>query len=64
MSRPATKWDRGNGLPCPGCGYALRPLDRCRDACRTCGLIVPNTKRVRRLLRLRMGATGNYLAPG
>lgn len=63
MSSPATKWDRGNGRPCPGCDYALAVLDRCRDACPTCGLIVPNVTRVRRLIMRRLGGRSYFLRP-
>ena len=61
MAATASKWDRGNGRPCPDCDYALAVLDRTRDACPTCGLIVPNVTRVRRLLRRRFGATANFI---
>ena len=44
-------------IPCPACDYSLAQLDRCRDACRYCGLIVPNERRaelfVRRTFRAR-----------
>ena len=63
MSNPASRYDRGNGRPCPECGYALHPIDRVRDACRVCGAITPNPVRLRRRLRQRLGATANFLMP-